>query len=131
MKIFSNKDTTKEAKKRVFRIKDGPDIHFNSHNLVPVIIQHAETHEVIRLGYLDHWAIEMSLNDKKVYLYRRSRQRVERLGEESEIEYRIIEIRLSHSRRNLLFKVIPTDSEKIETDFDIHLYPDNEGEPKV
>ena len=100
-----------------YAISDNLKVIFNSKGLVPVIIQHQKTSEVLRFGYLDRWALEMSLNDRKVYLFRRSLQRVEAMGEEDDNEYKISSIKLGRYYRCLLFKVNPTNPQKADSNF--------------
>ncbi|RMG67620.1 MAG: hypothetical protein D6715_04350 [Calditrichaeota bacterium] len=77
-------------------------VYFNSHGLIPVVLQDARTGRVLRLGYMDRWALEMSWEEKNIYLYRRSRGRLEKLGEEQQQEYPILSLYVDKSRRSLL-----------------------------
>lgn len=118
MGLFKSKETVKDDNKNnEFILDDNLKVILNSKRLVPVIIQHEQTLEVLRLGYLDHWALEMSFKNKKVFLFRRSRQRLEVLGEDEDIEYKITEIKLSRNHRNLLFKVFPSKSPSSGSNF--------------
>ncbi len=87
---------------REFFIGGRHKVYLNSHGLIPVVLQDAGTGEVLRLGYMDRWALEMSWEEKNVYLYRRSRGRVEKLGEEEQEEYPILGLYVDRSRRSLL-----------------------------
>jgi phosphoribosyl-AMP cyclohydrolase len=106
-----------------FIIDDNFKVIFNSRGLAPVIIQDEQTSEILKLGYLDRWALEMSFKDKKVYLYRRSLQRLEVLGEDQNVEYKITAIKLSRNHRNLLFKVLSSDTQQKQTSFTHTIYP--------
>jgi phosphoribosyl-AMP cyclohydrolase len=108
-----------------FIIDDQLKVIFNSNGLIPVIIQNEKTGEVIRIGYLDKWALEMSLNDKKVYLFRRSLQRVEKWGEKDQVEYDISSIKLGRYHRSLLFGIKTPKSKKIPTNFIHSVYQEN------
>ena len=125
MGLFHSKDKAhKDGTNRPteFIIDENLKVIFNSKGLAPVIIQDEQTSEILKLGYLDRWALEMSFKDKKVYLYRRSLQRLEVLGENQDVEYTITEIKLSRNHRNLLFKVLPSDSQQVQTSFTLTIY---------
>ena len=125
MGLFHSKDKAQKdsmSEPNKFIIDKNLKVIFNSKGLAPVIIQDEQTSEILRLGYLDRWALEMSFKDKKVYLYRRSLQRLEVLGENQDVEYTITEIKLSRNHRNLLFKVLPSDSQQVQTSFTLTIY---------
>lgn len=119
MRFFHSKETDGKENYELneFIIDDDFKVVLNSRGLVPVIIQHEDTSEVLRLGYLDRWALEMSFDNKKVFLFRRSKQRLEVLGEDEDVEYKITTIKLSRNHRNLLFRVQPTKPQKIQSNF--------------
>ena len=119
MALFKKKKQSGDHSDREeFFIDNQHKIVFNSSGLIPVIIQDDETSEVLRLGYLNKWALEMSLDDKKVYLFRRSLQRLEVFGEKQGIEYEITTIKLGRNRRSVLFKVIPNRIVSTQSDGD-------------
>jgi len=60
---------------------NGPD--FDTHELIPVIAQDAETGEVLMLAYMNREAYEKTLSTGRVCYYSRSRQKLWRKGEES------------------------------------------------
>ena len=119
MALFKKKKQSGDHSDREeFLIDNQHKIVFNSSGLIPVIIQDDKTSEVLRLGYLNKWALEMSLDDKKVYLFRRSLQRLEVFGEKQGIEYEITTIKLGRNRRSMLFKVIPNRIVSTQSDGD-------------
>jgi len=114
MALFKSKKQSSDRTERdEFFIDDEHKIVFNSSGLIPVVIQDDNTSEVLKLGYLNKWALEMSLNDKKVYLFRRSLQRLEVFGENQGLEYEISTIKLDRNRRSILFRVIPLYGQRI------------------
>jgi phosphoribosyl-AMP cyclohydrolase len=119
MRFFLSKEADDKENNELneFVIDDDFKVILNSRGLVPVIIQHEDTSEVIRLGYLDRWALEMSFDNRKVFLFRRSKQRLEVLGEDEDVEYKITTVKLSRNHRNLLFKVLPSKPQKIQSNF--------------
>ncbi|HXJ99304.1 MAG TPA: phosphoribosyl-AMP cyclohydrolase, partial [Gelidibacter sp.] len=59
------------------------EITYNSDNLVPAIIQDAQTKTVLMLGYMNEAALKKTQEIKKVTFYSRSKQRLWTKGEES------------------------------------------------
>ncbi len=119
MALFKKKKQSDDHPEREeFFIDDQYKVVFNSSGLIPVVIQDEESCEVLRLGYMNKWALEMSVTDKKVYLFRRSLQRVELLGEKEGVEYEISTIRLGRNRRSLLFKISVITISNIQLDGD-------------
>lgn len=51
--------------------------------LVPVIIQHCRTRQVLMLGYMNAAALEKTKQEKKVWFYSRSKKRLWLKGESS------------------------------------------------
>lgn len=47
---------------------------FQKSQLIPVIIQHAQTKEVLMLGFTDRRAVELTLETKTAWFWSRSRQ---------------------------------------------------------
>jgi phosphoribosyl-AMP cyclohydrolase len=106
MALFKKKKQSGDHPEREeFFIDDQHKIVFNSSGLIPVVIQDEGSSEVLRLAYMNKWALEMSLTEKKVYLFRRSLHRVELLGEKEGLEYEISTIKLGRNRRSMLFKI--------------------------
>ena len=56
---------------------------FQKSNLIPVIIQHADTGEVLMLGFTDREAVELSLKAGTAWFWARSRQKLWNKGESS------------------------------------------------
>ena len=50
------------------------DLKFDEKGLMPAIIQHAETGEVLMLGYMNEEALSRTLSSGEVWFYSRSRQ---------------------------------------------------------
>ena len=59
------------------------DIKYNSHGLIPAIIQDATTKTVLMLGYMNAEAVSKTLETNKVTFFSRSKQRLWTKGEES------------------------------------------------
>ena len=58
-------------------------IHWNEQGLIPTVIQDAKTKQVLTLCYLNREALEKSLKEGKVYVFRRSQNRLMLKGETS------------------------------------------------
>ena len=58
-------------------------LHFDGRGLIPAVIQDAKTKRVLTLCYLNREALEKSLKTGKVYLFRRSQNRLMLKGETS------------------------------------------------
>ncbi len=97
----------KPPRRQKFMFQNNMSITLNSNNLAPVILQEETTREVLHLGYMDRWALNTSLERGIVYLYRRSRGRLEIFGGKNNLEYKIKSIKLDRSRRSLLIMVAP------------------------
>ena len=76
-------------------------------DLIPAIIQHAETGEVLMLGYMNRDALSASLSTKEVTFYSRSKQRLWRKGETSGNTMMVKQITPDCDNDSLLIQVIP------------------------
>lgn len=59
------------------------ELKFNHHGLIPVIVQDSTTHEVLTLAYMNQESYELTLKDKLMTYYSRSRKELWRKGETS------------------------------------------------
>ncbi|WP_287905376.1 bifunctional phosphoribosyl-AMP cyclohydrolase/phosphoribosyl-ATP diphosphatase HisIE [Chloroflexus sp.] len=65
----------------------------NEQKLLPVIVQHARSGEVLMLGYMNEEALILTRESGFVTFYSRSRQRLWRKGETSGHTLRVVELR--------------------------------------
>ena len=56
---------------------------FEKNNLIPAIIQDANTNEVVMLGYMNEASLKLTLETGRTWFYSRSRQRLWNKGETS------------------------------------------------
>ena len=56
---------------------------FQKSELIPVIIQHADTNEVLMLGFTNKEAVELTLKTKTAWFWSRDRQKLWNKGETS------------------------------------------------
>ena len=75
----------------------------NTDFLIPVIIQDADTSEVLMLAYMDKTALQRTLKEKKTVFFSRSRQKYWIKGETSGHTQKVVEFRLDCEGKSLLF----------------------------
>ena len=84
------------------------NIDFNKGDgLVPVIIQNAQTMQVLMLGYMNKEALDQTIKTKKVTFYSRSKQRLWMKGESSGNILSVIDIKMDCDHDSLLIFVNP------------------------
>ena len=76
-------------------------------HLLPVIIQHAETNQVLMLGYMNEEALNKTLNEGKVIFYSRTKQRLWTKGETSGNFLNVVDMSLDCDNDTLLILVNP------------------------
>ena len=88
-------------------------IVFNSRGLVPAILQAPinGSPRTLDLVYLNTRALELSLNSGVLFVYRRSKKQVERLGENTGNTYKIQSIHISRNHRTLLITILDDHGE--------------------
>ena len=84
------------------------NIDFNKGDgLVPVIIQNAQTMQVLMLGYMNKEAFDQTIETKKVTFYSRSKQRLWMKGERSGNTLSVIDIKMDCDQDSILIFVNP------------------------
>lgn len=76
-------------------------------NLIPVIVQDADTLQVLMLGYMDRAALEQTMNTGKVTFYSRTKQRLWVKGETSGNFLHLVEITPDCDNDSLLITAKP------------------------
>ena len=76
-------------------------------NLLPVIVQHAQTCEVLMLGYMNPEALEKTLAEKKVTFFSRTKQRLWTKGETSGHFLNVVDMSLDCDDDTLLILANP------------------------
>ncbi|OOF41479.1 bifunctional phosphoribosyl-AMP cyclohydrolase/phosphoribosyl-ATP diphosphatase [Rodentibacter trehalosifermentans] len=76
-------------------------------NLLPVIVQNVTTCEVLMLGYMNHEALEKTLNEKRVTFYSRTKQRLWTKGETSGNFLNVVDMSLDCDKDTLLILANP------------------------
>lgn len=59
------------------------DLLFQKSDLIPVVIQHTDTKEVLMLGYTNREAVGLTIKTKTAWFWSRSRQKLWNKGESS------------------------------------------------
>lgn len=80
---------------------------FKKSELIPVIVQHAETNAVLMLGYANLEALEKTLETKTAWFFSRSRQKLWNKGETSGHFLHVREILTDCDDDTLLVRAIP------------------------
>ena len=83
------------------------DFKKNSDGLVPAIIQDANTHKVLMLGYMNAEAYQKTLTLKKVTFFSRTKNRLWTKGEESGNYLNVVSIKNDCDQDTLLIQVNP------------------------
>ena len=83
-----------------------PDFEKNG-GLIPVIVQDANTHTVLMLGYMNQEAFDKTKKEERVTFFSRSKQRLWTKGETSGNFLNLVSMALDCDRDTILAKVIP------------------------
>lgn len=75
--------------------------------LVPAILQHYQTNQVLMLGYMNAEALQKTLDEGVAWFYSRSKQRLWKKGETSENYQHVVDIQLDCDQDTLLVLVNP------------------------
>jgi len=84
-----------------------PDFTKAVDGLLPAIIQDNYTGKVLMQGYMNKEAFQKTLDEKVVWFYSRSKQRLWKKGETSGNELQVCSVRLDCDLDSILIKVIP------------------------
>ena len=79
-----------------------------STELIPAIIQHAQTNQVLMLGYMNEESLAKTKAEGKVTFYSRSKQRLWTKGETSGNFLDVVSIQEDCDKDTYLIKVLPT-----------------------
>lgn len=81
------------------------NIKYNKDGLIPAIVQHYETKEVLMLAYMNEESIKLTLETGKTWFYSRSRQKLWNKGESSGHFQFVKEIKIDCDRDTILVLV--------------------------
>ncbi|MER2262435.1 MAG: bifunctional phosphoribosyl-AMP cyclohydrolase/phosphoribosyl-ATP diphosphatase HisIE [Psychrobacillus sp.] len=81
---------------------------FDDKGLIPVIVQHAVTREVLTLAYMNEEAYEKTVETKEAWFFSRSRQELWHKGETSGNTQRVVSIQTDCDSDALVLEVLPS-----------------------
>ena len=82
-------------------------IKFDAQGLIAAVIQHADTGQVLMLGYMNAESLEITLRDRRACFWSRSRQKLWLKGESSGNFLDVKEIRMDCDADTLVLKCEP------------------------
>jgi phosphoribosyl-AMP cyclohydrolase len=80
---------------------------FNADGLVAAILQHAETNEVLMLGWMNAEALQRTLESGEVWFFSRARQALWHKGDTSGQVQKVVELRVDCDQDAVLARVLP------------------------
>lgn len=80
---------------------------FGDDGLVAAILQHAQTGEVLMLGWMDAEALRRTLDGGEVWFFSRARQALWHKGDTSGQIQQVVEVRVDCDQDAVLVKVLP------------------------
>ena len=80
-------------------------LNFDEKGLIPTVIQDAKSSRVLTLCYMNKDAVEKTLAEKKIYVFRRSKGRLMLKGETSGCVQTVKEVYVDCANNSILFKV--------------------------
>ena len=83
------------------------NLKFDERDLIPAIIQDADTRVVLMMGYMNRESLDLTLKTGKVCFFSRSRQKLWTKGEESGHFLYLVDLKADCDQDTLLVKVRP------------------------
>jgi phosphoribosyl-AMP cyclohydrolase len=80
---------------------------FNADGLIAAILQHAQTGEVLMIGWMNAQALRLTLDTGEVHFFSRARQELWRKGETSGQVQKVVELRVDCDQDAVLARVMP------------------------
>jgi phosphoribosyl-ATP pyrophosphohydrolase/phosphoribosyl-AMP cyclohydrolase len=80
---------------------------FGADGLIPAVIQDAHTREVLTVAYMNHEALQLTIERGETYLWSRSRQQLWHKGETSGNSQTVVNVRLDCDEDTVLVEVEP------------------------
>jgi phosphoribosyl-AMP cyclohydrolase len=81
------------------------ELNFDEKGLIPAIIQDVKSSRVLTLCYMTREALEKTMQEKKIYVFRRSKGRLMLKGETSGCVQVVKEVAVDCANNSVLFKV--------------------------
>ncbi len=83
------------------------NLKFNEDGLIPVVVQHAQTKEVLTVAYMNKQSYEKTLETGETWFYSRSRQELWHKGATSGHTQKVISIKADCDQDALVVEVLP------------------------
>lgn len=83
------------------------DLTYNEADLIPCIVQDANTHEVLMMAWMNEEAVRRTLDEKTTWFWSRSRNKFWHKGEESGNTQKLVDLRYDCDEDTLLALVNP------------------------
>ncbi|MFJ5770372.1 bifunctional phosphoribosyl-AMP cyclohydrolase/phosphoribosyl-ATP diphosphatase HisIE [Psychrobacillus sp. NPDC093180] len=84
------------------------NLKYDDNGLIPVIVQHAVTREVLTLAYMNEESYNKTVETKETWFFSRSRQELWHKGETSGNTQKVVSIRTDCDSDALVVEVLPT-----------------------
>jgi phosphoribosyl-AMP cyclohydrolase len=81
--------------------------NFDANGLIAAIAQHAETGEVLMIGWMNAEALRLTLDTGEIHFFSRARQELWRKGETSGQVQKLVELRVDCDQDAVLARVLP------------------------
>lgn len=82
-------------------------IQFDEQGLIPVVVQHAQTKEVLTVAYMNRQSMEKTIETKETWFFSRSRQELWHKGATSGHTQQVVAIRTDCDEDALVVEVLP------------------------
>ena len=82
-------------------------IQFDAQGLIPVVVQHAQTKEVLTVAYMNRQSLEKTIETKETWFYSRSRKELWNKGATSGNTQQVVAIRTDCDGDALVVEVLP------------------------
>jgi len=82
-------------------------IKFDERGLVPVVVQHAQTKEVLTVAYMNRESLEKTIETKETWFFSRSRQELWNKGATSGNTQQVVALRADCDDDSLVVEVLP------------------------
>jgi len=82
-------------------------IQYDDRGLVPAVVQHAQTKEVLTVAYMNRESLEKTIETKQTWFYSRSRQELWNKGATSGHTQQVVAIRTDCDEDALVVEVLP------------------------
>ncbi|MFX3673850.1 MAG: bifunctional phosphoribosyl-AMP cyclohydrolase/phosphoribosyl-ATP diphosphatase HisIE [Paenisporosarcina sp.] len=82
-------------------------IQFDERGLIPVVVQHAQTKEILTLAYMNEESLQKTIDLKETWFFSRSRQELWHKGETSGHTQQVVSLRVDCDFDALVVEVLP------------------------